>query len=158
VVAPVGIFLGRCANFINGELYGKPATVPWAVLFPRELPMVDEGVMALIRTDAEVRGAIMAQLVPRHPSQLYAAMLEGLLLFLVLWLLRTRLRLPDGLLTGAFFVLYAAGRIVGEIFREPDASLIAGLSRGQFYSLFMVVIGIVFLAVAFRKGGRWRPG
>lgn len=127
VVAPIGLFLVRCANFINGELYGKPATVPWAVIFPAEPES------------------------PRHPSQLYEAGLEGIVLFTVLWLLRTRARVPRGIITGAFFILYATLRIIGEVFREPDPAWAVGqFSAGQFLSLFLFVIGGVFLVWGWR--------
>ena len=127
VVAPIGLFLVRCANFINGELYGKPATVPWAVIFPAEPEF------------------------PRHPSQLYEAGLEGIVLFTALWLLRTRARVPRGIITGAFFILYAALRIIGEVFREPDPAWAVGrFSAGQFLSLFLVIIGGVFLVWGWR--------
>ena len=129
VVAPVGLFLVRCANFINGELYGKPSDVAWAFIFPDD-----------------------PDLVPRHPSQLYEAGLEGVVLFTALWLLRTRARVPRGFITGAFFILYAALRIVGEIFREPDPAWAVGrLSAGQFLSLFLFVIGAAFIAGAIRS-------
>ncbi len=122
VVAPIGLFLVRCANFINGELFGKPSDVPWAVIFPAEPEF------------------------PRHPSQLYEAGLEGIVLFGILWLLRTRARVPRGVITGAFFILYAALRIVGEIFREPDPAWAVGrFSAGQFLSLFLFVIGAAFI-------------
>ena len=127
VVAPIGLFLVRCANFINGELYGKPSDVPWAVLFP-----------------AEPDG-------PRHPSQLYEAGLEGVVLFTALWLLRTRARAPRGVITGTFFILYAALRIFGEVFREPDPAWAVGpLSAGQFLSLFLFLIGAAFVAWGWR--------
>jgi phosphatidylglycerol:prolipoprotein diacylglycerol transferase len=120
-VAPVGLFLVRVANFINGELYGRPATVPWAVIFPPDP-------------------------VPRHPSQLYEAFLEGIVLFSVLWILRTRVRLPRGVLTGVFFAGYALLRITGEVFREPDPAWAVGnFSAGQFLSLFMIFIGAAFI-------------
>ncbi len=123
VVAPIGLFLVRCANFINGELYGKPSAVAWAFIFPGD-PLA----------------------TPRHPSQLYEAGLEGVVLFAVLWLLRTRARVPRGVITGVFFLLYATLRIVGEIFREPDpAWTVGGLSAGQFLSLFLFVIGGAFV-------------
>jgi phosphatidylglycerol---prolipoprotein diacylglyceryl transferase len=95
-------------------------------------------------------------LSPRHPSQLYQAALEGALLFAILWFLRTRLRLPDGVLTGVFFIGYAILRIVGEVFREPDAPLTAFLTRGQFLSLFLVAIGLGFIASA-RLAPSWAP-
>lgn len=128
VVAPIGLFLVRCANFINGELYGKPADVPWAVVFPAD-----------------------PELLPRHPSQLYEAGLEGLVLFGALWVLRTRVRVPRGVITGTFFILYALLRIVGEVFREPDPAWAVGtLSAGQFLSLFLFLIGGAFLLWGFK--------
>lgn len=157
VVSPVGLFFGRCANFINGELYGRVSQVPWAVYFPRELPSVTEAKMEILRSNPETRAEVIDYLQPRHPSQLYEAFAEGLLLFAILWLLRTRCRLPDGALTGWFFILYALGRISVEFFREPDASLILGMSRGQFYSLFMILIGLVFLWYAHRTGRVRQP-
>ena len=84
-------------------------------------------------------------LTPRHPSQIYEALLEGVLLFTILWLVRTRTRQPDGVLTGLFFLCYAIFRIVVEYFREPDASLIAGFTRGQFFSFFLIAIGLAFI-------------
>lgn len=121
--APAGLFFGRIANFVNGELWGRPSGVPWAVIFPRSpLP-----------------------LVPRHPSQIYEALMEGLLLLACMqarfwWSDVVRER--PGRLSGEFLVLYGCLRIAGETFREPDASLILGLSRGTFYSLFMVAAGL----------------
>jgi phosphatidylglycerol:prolipoprotein diacylglycerol transferase len=158
VVAPLGLFLVRLANFINGELYGRPAgppggpaSVPWAVLFPGELsastPPLD-----LIRNDESVRAQLRDILAPRHPSQLYEALLEGVVLFAALWLLRTRGRVPRGILTGAFFILYAVLRIIGEMFREPDpAWQIGPVSAGQFLSIFLVFIGLAFLTWGWRK-------
>jgi phosphatidylglycerol:prolipoprotein diacylglycerol transferase len=86
-------------------------------------------------------------LTPRHPSQIYEALLEGVLLFAILWFVRTRTRQPDGVLTGLFFVCYAIFRIMVEYFREPDASLIAGFTRGQFFSFFLIAIGLAFIIV-----------
>jgi phosphatidylglycerol:prolipoprotein diacylglycerol transferase len=132
-VAPAGLFFGRIANFINGELWGKMTRVPWAVIFPLSAP-----------------GKPIELIPPRHPSQLYEAALEGVLLFACLqwrfWksdVVRTR----PGRLGGEFLVGYALVRIFCEIFREPDAgvSLILGLSRGTFYSLFLIVIGSVLI-------------
>ncbi|MEQ1860980.1 MAG: prolipoprotein diacylglyceryl transferase [Chthoniobacteraceae bacterium] len=157
VVACVGLFVVRCANFINGELWGKPAgepgsapSVAWAVAFPQELedrmPSLDA-----IRHDAATRAALLDTLPPRHPSQLYEALLEGVCLFTVLWLLRTRARLPRGVITGIFFILYAALRIVGETFREPDPAWSwLGLSAGQTLSLWMVIVGAGFIAWGLR--------
>lgn len=123
---PIGLFFGRIANFLNGELWGKPAVVPWAVIF-------------------EHTGGGR---LPRHPSQLYEAALEGLLLlvFIQLRFWKTDLtRREPGRLGGEFLLAYAVARALGEIFREPDASLILGLSRGTFYSLFLVVAGVVLV-------------
>ncbi len=128
-----GIFFGRIANFINGELWGKVTDVPWAALFP----------------------ASPHPLSPRHPSQLYEALLEGLLLCLYtqirFWTDKPQKR-PEGQLCGELFLAYALVRILGEAFREPDASLIFGLSRGVFYSLFLAVGGLGMIFWARRKG------
>jgi len=161
VVAPLGLFLVRLANFINGELFGRPATVAWAMLFPNELyddPALPERLglgtpgqvsdfIEAARHQPEIADRLREVLTPRHPSQLYEAALEGVVLFTVLWLLRTRCRVPRGVLTGAFFILYAGLRIVGEAFREPDRAWSVGpLSAGQFLSLFMFAIGAAFIA------------
>jgi phosphatidylglycerol---prolipoprotein diacylglyceryl transferase len=137
-LAPPGLFLGRIANFINGELWGKVAYVPWAVIFPKSVPA----------------GTPVAEIPPRHPSQLYEALLEGL--FLTIY---TQLRFwcspvtreRPGQLAGEFLILYAMVRAVGEIFREPDASLLFGLSRGTFYSVFLVISGLVICGISYRK-------
>ncbi len=165
VVAPIGLFLVRLANFINGELYGRPATVPWAMLFPGELhddPHLQDrlGVVGSEQVNAFVKAAheqpelanrLREVLTPRHPSQLYEAALEGVILFLALWLLRTRCRVPRGVITGSFFILYAVLRIVGELFREPDRAWSVGpISAGQFLSIFMVAIGAGFIAWGLR--------
>ncbi len=127
--APVGLFLGRIANFLNGELWGKPTLVRWAVIF----------------TSPESHG------VPRHPSQLYEAALEGAVLFAYIqwrfWRSAVVARQP-GRLAGEFLLGYAAMRAICELFREPDASLILGLSRGTFYSLFLVAGGLLLVAMA----------
>lgn len=170
VAAPIGLFFGRCANFINGELYGRVASVPWAMQFPKELldhPSEAEAAInrlqaidpSLTNPDAIIDGAGRAEvkdvlrtiLTPRHPSQLYEAALEGVALFAILWLVRSRMRQPNGVLTGLFFICYAIFRIVVEYFREPDASLIAGFTRGQFFSFFLIVIGAGFIAAAKRR-------
>lgn len=122
----VGLMFGRIANFINGELWGKPATVPWAVIFSNT-------------------GGGPA---PRHPSQLYEALLEGaLLLALAQWRFwRTDVvRRQPGRLAGEFLITYAVLRIICEFFIEPDASLILGLSRGTFYSVFIIALGLWFV-------------
>ncbi len=177
IAAPIGLFLGRCANFINGELYGRPATVPWAVQFPKELheaspaqvqDVLREAAQAdpscttiatlveRVGSSPEIHAILARHLTPRHPSQIYAALLEGAMLFAILWILRTRFRLPDGILTGAFFIGYAVLRIVGEVYREPDAPLTLFFTRGQFLSLFLILIGIGFL-IAARISPTWAP-
>ncbi|MGB8354643.1 MAG: prolipoprotein diacylglyceryl transferase [Chthoniobacteraceae bacterium] len=160
VVAPIGLFFGRCANFINGELYGRPSTVPWAMLFPKELYDLrdtsnfyaafgaDANIDTIInqsRHDLGVQEILRGLLTPRHPSQIYEALLEGVVLFCTLWFLRTKMRSPRGVLTGAFFIIYAIVRIIGENFRVPDAPLTGSLTRGQFLSLFLIVIGLAFV-------------
>jgi len=158
VVAPIGLLLVRLANFINGELYGRPAgapggvaSVPWAMLFPKELPG-EPFPLEAIQHDEAVRTHLREILAPRHPSQFYEALLEGVVLFAVLWFLRTRCRVPRGVLTGVFFILYAVLRIIGEMFREPDAGWRVGpLSAGQFLSLFLVFIGAAFVFFGLRR-------
>jgi phosphatidylglycerol:prolipoprotein diacylglycerol transferase len=177
VVAPLGLFFGRVANFINGELYGRivESVVPWAVRFPLSLMKEPESVqrdawqacaeiepsladaqsmetlIAVARENPEVSQTLGDFLPPRHPSQIYEGLLEGALLFAILWWVRTRYKnAPDGLLTGLFFALYAGFRIFGEQFREPDAALVGSLTRGQFFSLFMFVFAALFLLHAWR--------
>ena len=168
VTAPLGLFFGRCANFINGELYGRATNVSWAMQFPKELldhPTESEraiaacskidssldsadAIVAAVHREARVKEILRTILTPRHPSQLYEAFFEGICLFAILWFVRTRLRQPNGVLTGLFFVCYAIFRIVVENFREPDASLILGATRGQFFSFFLIAIGIAFIVAA----------
>jgi phosphatidylglycerol---prolipoprotein diacylglyceryl transferase len=133
VVAPMGLGLGRIANFINGELWGReaPDWLPWAMIFPGGGP------------------------VPRHPSQIYQALMEGLILFIITWTLSRResVRARFGMLTGVFLAGYAIARSVGELFRQPDAFLgflIAGATMGQLLSVPMLVAGI-FLIVWSRR-------
>lgn len=170
VVAPIGLFFGRCANFINGELFGRVTNVSWAMLFPKELLepgnageaeravvaaqklnsslTTPDAVVSALHGNSQLKELVRPILTPRHPSQIYEALLEGVLLFTILWIVRTRTRQPDGVLTGLFFVCYAIFRIVVEYFREPDASLIAGFTRGQFFSFFLIAIGLAFIIVA----------
>ncbi len=133
-LAPPGILFGRVANFINGELWGKPSDVPWAVIFPK--------------TDAF--GRVLAYTEPRHPSQLYEAALEGLaLLVYTQWRFwkSSSIKSCPGKITGEFLIAYALVRMFGEIFREPDEglSLIFGLNRGSFYSIFLLLVGVMLL-------------
>ena len=133
---PIGLFFGRIANFVNGELWGRPSEVPWAMIFGSD-----------------------ERQVPRHPSQLYEAALEGLLLFVVLWLLLRRPGVRDhpGVLTGAFVAGYGLLRIVGELFREPDAHigyLWSGATMGQLLSGPMVLIGLYLVLRASRAAAQ----
>jgi len=171
VTAPIGLFFGRCANFINGELYGRAATVlPWAVQFPKEMldaenAAVAERAVALtqpidlalsspdavvdaLATNPQVESALRTVLTPRHPSQLYEALIEGALLFLILWIVRTRMKQPNGVITGLFLSLYAIFRIVVEYYREPDSPMIGMFTRGQFFSFFLVALGFGFIVAA----------
>lgn len=174
VTAPIGLFFGRCANFINGELYGRATNVPWAMQFPKELtdsansalaeralaacqtidPRITEveDVLHLFPTNPPIENVLRTILTPRHPSQIYEALLEGVVLFLVLWIVRTRMRQPNGVITGLFLSVYAILRIIVENFREPDAPLIGIFTRGQFFSFFLVALGLGFIIVA-----RMRP-
>ena len=126
---PFGLCFGRLANFINGELWGRPTDVAWAMKFPSG-------------------GDVL-----RHPSQLYEAALEGVVLFAILWFLfwKTDARLKPGLLVGVFMLGYGLFRFVIENFREPDAQLgllSLGLSMGQWLSTIMIVAGLYFTATA----------
>ncbi len=126
---PCGLAAGRMGNFINGELWGRAADVPWAMVFPQGGP------------------------VPRHPSQLYQFGLEGLLLFAILWVYSARAR-PAGAVSGAFLLGYGAFRFAAEYFREPDnflGLLAFDLSMGQWLSLPMIVAGAGLLAWAYRR-------
>lgn len=131
--APIGVFFGRVANFINGELFGRPAPdVPWAMAFPNGGP------------------------IPRHPSQLYEAALEGLVLFVVLLLLARResVRRRPGIVIGVFFLGYGIARTVCEFFREPDVQLgfiLPHVTMGQILSLPMIVIGVLVVVWAARR-------
>jgi len=161
-VTPIGIICGRLANFINGELWGKVAdpVVAWAVVFPsenRERIPVQLGYEA---SQAWLLDSLrVAALSPRHPSQLYALLLEGLLPFIIILTLHLRHRRP-GLTVGSMIACYAVGRIVNEMWREPDAGqpgspgvqLILGLfSKGQALSLPLVLIGVGVAIWAWRR-------
>ena len=130
ISAPIGIFLVRMANFANQELYGRVTDVPWAFRF-----------------DTDMAG------LPRHPSQLYEAFLEGFMIFAVLWLLTRQFKAltRPWLCTGGFIFMYGLFRIYVEFFREPDASRILGLTRGMAYSLPMLVVGLAIIIWALRR-------
>ena len=141
--APAGLFFGRIAHFINGELWGKITDVRWAVIFPLSAP----------------EGTPDSMIPPRHPSQLYEAGLEGLLLFAYLQWRFWRsdiVRTQPGRLAGEFFLVYAIVRVFGETLREPDVGVspILGLSRGTFYSLFLIGVGLGLIANG-RRQAAW---
>ena len=142
-VVPIGLFTGRLANFVNAELWGAPTAVPWAVRFP------------------EVIAGVVTLGPPRHPSQLYEAALEGLLLFAILAFMfwRTRARYQPGMLVGAFLFFYGIFRFGVEFIREPDSHLrqfaeATGLHMGQWLCVPMIVGGLYLMASA--KGRRQR--
>ncbi|MEX0591555.1 MAG: prolipoprotein diacylglyceryl transferase [Xanthobacteraceae bacterium] len=131
IVTPIGLLLGRLANFVNGELWGRATEVPWAVVFPHAGPQ------------------------PRHPSQLYEAGLEGVVLFLTLYFAMRRGALTrPGLIGGLFVAGYGLTRVFGEFFREPDAHigfLAGGLTMGMLLSLPMIIIGVIAIIFAMRR-------
>ena len=138
---PFGLFFGRVANFINGELWGRPTDLPWGIIFPSS----GDG-------------------LPRHPSQLYEAALEGILLFAILWFLfwKTDARYQPGKLVGAFLFFYGLFRFAIEFVREPDAQLIpfaqaAGLQMGQWLSLPMILGGAWLMWSAKSRRQRVEP-
>ena len=132
-VGPIGLFLGRLANFINSELWGRPAddSVPWAMVFPNGGPL------------------------PRHPSQLYEAGLEGILLFTILAIMvRMGALKRPGLILGSFIAIYGVARITGEFFREPDPQLgflWGGLTMGMLLSVPMIIAGTILIMMAWRR-------
>ena len=135
VAAPIGLFLGRLANFVNQELWGRVTTVPWGVIFPKA-PLVN------------------GQSLPRHPSQLYEAGLEGIVLFVVMLILARRDR-PAGVMTGWMLTLYGIFRIGVEFFREPDIQigfLPGGITMGQVLTVPVLLAGIWLIVWAGRRG------
>lgn len=135
---PFGLFFGRIANFVNGELWGRPGTVPWAIIFPR----ADEQ--------------------PRHPSQLYEAGLEGIALFFVLWFLfwKTGARHQPGKLVGTFLVGYGLSRFTIEFFRQPDdhlGLLWFDMSMGQLLTIPMLIGGLWLIGTAKGRAGGTKP-
>jgi len=134
VTIPIGLGLGRLGNFINGELYGRVTDIPWSMIFPGGGPL------------------------PRHPSQLYEAFLEGFLLFTILWTLKEKQRppasWPSGSMGALFLILYGFFRIFVELFREPDAHLgfiAGGITMGQLLSSLMILAGIVIFLIRKKK-------
>jgi len=147
---PIGLFFGRIANFINGELWGRVTDMPWGMIFPGVAYYLNE-------PSSEPRAALgWDPLAPRHPSQLYEAALEGLVLFVVLRYLthhRDGLKAP-GLIVGVFLAGYGVARSICEVFRQPDPfhPLTAyGLTPGIAYSIPMIILGAVFIAIARRN-------
>jgi phosphatidylglycerol:prolipoprotein diacylglycerol transferase len=132
-VGPIGLFLGRLANFINSELWGRTAdsSVPWAMVFPNGGPL------------------------PRHPSQLYEAGLEGILLFAILAVMvRMGALKRPGLILGSFIAIYGLARITAELFREPDPQLgflWGGLTMGMLLSVPMIIVGAILIMMAWRR-------
>ena len=151
-LGPPGIFLGRIANFINGELWGRITDAPWAVVFPDARPDFQAEPLVQVMIDGAEHWAN-----PRHPSQLYAAALEGLVLTAYLqwrlWKGGFQKQYP-GQLGGEFLIAYAILRVLSEVYREPDAALILGLSRGVFYSLFLIVAGAAISVISRRRTAR----
>ncbi|MFZ0929930.1 MAG: prolipoprotein diacylglyceryl transferase [Syntrophobacteraceae bacterium] len=143
VTGPIGLGLGRLGNFINGELFGRPSNVPWAMIFPAGGP------------------------VARHPSQLYESLAEGLLLFIILWNLRKK-PFKDGMMVGFFLIFYGIFRFIIEFFREPDPQvgfLLTYFTMGQLLCIAMIAAGVVLIFFLNRKAavhgasteGRHRP-
>jgi len=131
-LVPLGLGAGRIGNFINGELWGRPTNVPWAMIFPNH------------------------DMIPRHPSELYEFALEGIVLFIILWVFSAKSR-PLGAVSGVFLLGYGTFRFLVEFTRAPDAFLgllALGLSMGQWLSLPMIVAGIIMLVWAYRR----KPG
>lgn len=145
--SPLGIFFGRLANFVNGELYGRATDVSWAIYFPTERSeFYPGGSWAAHRYDVDVIREFIAQglIVPRHPSQLYAAVVEGLLLFAILsGLRRVGAWKVSGQLSAAFLFFYAVGRIAVEFFREPEIVYWGWLTQGQLLSSGMIVAAFI---------------
>lgn len=133
ISAPIGLFLVRLANFVNQELFGRETDVPWAFIFKQEGYWLN----------------------PRHPSQLYEAFLEGLVIFSVLWLASRKFKIltKPGLATGMFLAMYGSFRIFVEFFREPDVGIqqFGPLTRGMTYSLPMVIIGLLVIMWAAKR-------
>ena len=175
---PIGLFFGRLANFINGELYGRPSEAPWAMQFPTEL-LADpqkanaaieaamkinpgltsvDAVIAADRHDPQIQAILAHMLTPRHPSELYEAACEGILLFLLLLYAEHRgARRRPGIETGIFLAGYAIARMSGELFRQPDVQLgflffigDFGTTMGQLLSIPVLVAGVLIIAWARR--------
>ena len=131
-VSPIGIFLGRVANFINGELIGKVTTLNWGVIFPA------------------------VDMLPRHPSQLYEAVLEGVLIFLILNIVIFKKKYSLGTCSYLFLICYGFLRIIAEFFREPDIQigyLLNLFSMGTILSFLMIISGLIIMSILQKKNG-----
>ena len=196
IVAPIGLFFGRVANFINGELYGRlcPADSAVAMKFPQEIielpaeqqqqalqaieqeagaplnalrAVNEQGqftestldtILRLTRENDSVREALGQYLSPRYPSQLFEALGEGLIIFLVLITLRlVWKKAPSGVFSALFSLMYAAARIITECYREPDAPMWGSITRGQYLSFAVILMGLAFLFFALRKRKKTLP-
>ena len=137
-LVPLGLFFGRIGNFINGELWGRVSDLPWAMVF--HLPGAGD--------------------LPRHPSQLYEAALEGVVLFIILWLYSARPR-PTKAVSGLFLICYGSFRFLIEFVRQPDSQLgfiaFNWLTMGQLLSLPMILLGVLFIVLAYRQCNRSAP-
>ena len=193
IVAPVGLFFGRVANFINGELYGRVVSAgsQAGMIFPTELASSTDSarlaqanvwstmeqhpyLLQALQSDGlslfeshpydivnwmtlnankypELQQALIDNLPERYPSQLYEALSEGLIIFVVLWLIRIYWKKAyNGIFCGVFLLLYTIGRYVSEEFREPDSPFSLGMTRGQFLSLFLLILAAAFFVYAFK--------
>jgi phosphatidylglycerol:prolipoprotein diacylglycerol transferase len=153
-LAPFGVICGRLANFINGELWGRPSTVSWAFIFPREVPLpaTINGVAREHLSQVEVLAYQIANATPRHPSQIYAVFLEGVFV-LIAGLLAYRTQRP-GLAMSSVLIMYAFGRFFGEFFREPDAGyelLFGWMSKGQQLTIPIFFVAGYFFIRALRQ-------
>jgi phosphatidylglycerol:prolipoprotein diacylglycerol transferase len=164
---PLGYTFGRIGNFLNGELYGRITTVPWGILFPHARPLPTN--VPVVRETAEIVGIDVSGLdfvnLPRHPSQLYEALLEGIILWALLWFVFRKRKPFDGFMIGAYLIGYSIARFIAEYFRTPDPGLdfvlplgSAGnppwqllspfnLTMGQVLSILMALGGLIFLLI-----------
>lgn len=134
-VAPIGLFLGRIANFINAEMYGKITTLPWGVIFPNAGPF------------------------PRHPTQIYEALLEGILLFIIMQIAFKKSYKYPGLLSGIFLLCYGILRFLVEFLKQADDGMVGPITMGQFLCIPMIFVGIVLLSLRnkLHKKDRFTP-
>jgi len=175
--APLGYTFGRLGNFINGELYGRVTTAPWGMVFPtaRPLPVAREWVRRVAaEVGMEIEPGQLFVNLPRHPSQLYEAFLEGIVLWVILWFVLRNRRLFRGALLGIYIVGYALARFIAEYFRQPDPGMDfivrlssrpnppellvspVNLTMGQVLSLMMLAAGLLLLWIMYRRHRR-RP-